>query len=891
MTTYTCEICDHTKTQKSHITSHLKTKTHQKSAKIFRLELEKLSENELLKKYGDSDIDAIIKKLECVVSKPKIVEKKVPINEIIWRTSEVDEVANKQHEDIKAETFRVIKKCHDILYSSSAIVGVKAQNDIMKLLSLKLLEPQFKDESSDLYKRCIELKEELDEEDYENYMYWCQDINNITKVDAILIKWKNLTNKFLNELLPDIFVKSDATFNCTKDRQIIKVITELSKLTINQEFFDAFGSTCGDVHEMFRAYGKSSKELGQFFTPRKLINVIFHGIKDMINPKGTVYDPCMGTAGFLTRIQKLMNIDSEKIYGCEMEPDTAKYGQTSIYLNSGKLCPNIKVCNSLSENEYIITEEFDTIVTNPPFGTDMKYKDLEESYTQMFSEDYEFTFKDAYPININKGPPLFLQHCVNNIKKGGVCAIVLPAGELFEGSSKSMIEMRKWLCENADIQSIMKVPGGAFEHTGVKTNVLIFKKNGKTKEVKFLETNDGCTEVKEITTVSYKNIKAGNYNLGVDTYLEKPEAEAYDIPMVELGEIFEIKYGDKNPQTTVEGERFPCLGGGANVSKYTDTWNTSENTIIISRSGTCGHVSKFNEKSLVGSYAFILIPNNPHNNIEYIYYYLKSNQSDIENLKAGATVSNINRDLLSRFQIPLPPIEVQRQIVEELETLDESIKINNIKIEQIKKEMILYKKHGYSAEIKRALSGCEVKELGEICDMQSGKFNSKDCQESGKYPFFTNKANNPGGYSDTYCYDYPNYLIIIKDGGAGHGKYGDHIGLGKVFKVSGKSAGTSHQYALIPKIDINIDYLYYSIFTIKNNIMDMAKYTTGLGCIKKEQISQLQIPLPPIEVQRQIVELFKQKERELKRFDERIEDVKNDTKRIKEFSKLVIINN
>ena len=715
MTTYTCKICSHTKTQKGHITSHLKTKTHQKSVKIFKLNLEKLSEEELVKEYSKSDIDAIITELECVCLKPREIKKILPTNEIIWRVTDTDLISNQKHEDIKSKTFQVIKKCHDILYSSSAIVGVKAQNDIMKLLALKLLEPQFNDESSDLYKRCIKLKEELDEDDYENYMSWCQNIDNITKNDDDkLNEWLLFVSNFLVKILPEIYTENDKTFSYKKDTILVKIIKELSKININQDFFDAFGSTCGDVHEMFRAYGKSSKELGQFFTPRKLINVIFHGIKDLINPKGTVYDPCMGTGGFLTRIQKLMNIDSENIYGCEMEPDTAKYGQTSIYLNSGKLCPNIRVCNSLSENEYIPSNEFDTIITNPPFGTKMKYKDLEESYTQIFSEDYDFTFKDAYPIVTNNGACLFIQHCINTLKKGGVCAIVLPAGELFEGSSKGMVNMRKWLCDTIDIQSIMKVPGGAFDHTGVKTNVLMFKKNGGTKQIKFLETNDSCTEVKEIATVSYRNIKAGNYNLGVDTYLEKPEAETYDIPMMELG---------------------------------------------------------------------------------------------------------------------------------------------------------------------------------EICEMVSGKFNSKDCKDSGKYPFFTNKAINPSGYSDEFCYDYPEYLIMIKDGGAGKGNYGDHIGLGKVFKVSGKSAGTSHQYALIPKITVNIDYLYYYLSSIKNDIMDMAKYTTGLGCIRKELIYQLKIPLPSIEVQQQIVELFKLKQQGLIKYEERIEDVKNDTKRIKEFSKLVIYNN
>lgn len=875
MTTYTCEICDHTKTQKSHITSHLETQKHKKNAKIFRLEMEKLSENELLKQYGDSDIDSIIKKLECVVSKPKVVEKKVPINAIIWRASEVDEVANKQHEDIKSETFRVIKKCHDILYSSSAIVGVKAQNDIMKLLSLKLLEPQFKDESSDLYHRCIELKEELDEEDYENYMSWCQDINNITKInDDKLNEWSSFVCSFLIKILPEIYTENDKNFNYKQDIILIKIINQLSKITINQEFFDAFGSTCGDIHEMFRAYGKSSKELGQFFTPRKLINVIFHGIKDMINPKGTVYDPCMGTAGFLTRIQKLMNIDSKKIYGCEMEPDTAKYGQASIYLNSGKLCPNIQVCNSLSENEYIIKKEFDTIVTNPPFGTKMKYKDLKETYTQMFSEDYEFTFEDAYPINTGNGPCLFLQHCINNLKKGGVCAIVLPAGELFEGISDTMIKIRKWLCKNVDIQSIMKVPGGAFEHTSVKTNVLIFKKNGKTKEVKFLETNDSCTEVKEITTVSYRNIKAGNYNLGVDTYLEKPEAEAYDIPMVELGEICDMKNGNLNSKDMSNEGNIPFYTCSSNnpVGVHTDhTFDYNNYLLIVISGGSKNNLTGDNVglgksyivtgKTACRTNVVALIPKNGDVNIKYLHYWLSNNRQDVNKLAYFTTNLGVIRlsDLQS-LKIPLPPIDVQRQIVEELETLDEIIKINNIKIEQIKKEMILYKKHGYSAEIKRALSGCEVKELGEISIINPENMKQEEYTEIN----YIDISSVKGGKIlelQKIIGNFPSRAKrIIKKGDILYSSVRPNL-KGYVYindNIQNGIASTGFANIRIKEPTMILSkYLYYIITGDDINEILISKATGAMyPAVPFDEFKTIKIPIPPIEVQKQIIDFY-----------------------------------
>ena len=168
-----------------------------------------------------------------------------------------------------------------------------------------------------------------------------------------------------------------------------------------------------------------------------------------------------------------------------------------------------------------------------------------------------------------------------------------------------------------------------------------------------------------------------------------------------------------------------------------------------------------------------------------------------------------------------------------------------------------------------------VKTLGEVCDkICSGKFNSKDCKISGKYPFYTNKAINPEGYTDDFCFDYEKYFIIIKDGGAGDKKYGEHIGLGKVFKVNGKSAGTSHQYALIPKKDFNYDYLYQYLKFIKNDIMDLAHYTTGLGCIKKGDIESLKIPIPSLERQQEIVEYCEYNDILIKQLEKEIENNK-----------------
>lgn len=75
------------------------------------------------------------------------------VNEIIWTISKKNVVINDKYKNIKDNLQQVIKMCHNILYGN-AIVGVKAQNDIMKILTIHIFKSQFADENSELFKIC-----------------------------------------------------------------------------------------------------------------------------------------------------------------------------------------------------------------------------------------------------------------------------------------------------------------------------------------------------------------------------------------------------------------------------------------------------------------------------------------------------------------------------------------------------------------------------------------------------------------------------------------------------------------------------------------------------------------------------------------------------------------
>ena len=154
------------------------------------------------------------------------------------------------------------------------------------------------------------------------------------------------------------------------------------------------------------------------------------------------------------------------------------------------------------------------------------------------------------------------------------------------------------------------------------------------------------------------------------------------------------------------------------------------------------------------------------------------------------------------------------------------------------------------------VEGFEMVKLGDLVTFSGGKFTTTYSKENpGMYPFFSGKTQQPDGTCNDFCFDGQEYLVMIKDGGSGIGNYSDSIGMGKVFHVKGKSAGTSHNVALHAKSDrVGLMYLFYYLKTIRPKIMDLAKYTTGLGVIGQVDLRHIDVPLPSLERQQQIVE-------------------------------------
>jgi len=625
----------------------------------------------------------------------------------------------------------------------------------------------------------------------------------------------------------------------------------------------------GTIYEIHLATGTSGsgmRDLGQYFTHRKVIKFMI----ELCAPKvvnghiETILDPSMGTGGFLTMATKYLNehnpdinwtVEQSNIIGFDISDSVQSLAYINLLLENGELFENIvsqdTLHNDLIANNVHI-DKVDNILANVPFGL-----------KNIIHADCAKRIVDL-KIRGTKAEPLFLQLIMLSLKENGRCAVIIPDGVLFN-DAKLHTETRKYLIENMNLKKIVSLDDDEFfMNTGVKSSILYFVNDGTTQEVEFSKIKLASGQIAEesLKKVKKADLVAKGYTLFINKYFDNQVVKLAGVEYKKLGDVCNVINGFAFKSTDYSDSGNINIITIKNIDRAINTLNCEKivsndkynkykiekNDILMSLTG---NIKIGIYKSDVLSYLnqrVIKFTNFSTNIIQnYLYYYIeKILIIQIQNNTKGSIQGNISSSEILNLEIPIPPLAIQQQIV--------SILDNTYSIINTNKEQIARYEAQKQALIWSSTLNCAVQKLNTLVSFKAGKYNSSDKKEEGAYPFYNSEAQNPVGFSNDYCFDYESYIILIKDGGAGAGKYGDQIGLGKVFKVSGKSAATSHQIALFPNNINQTSYIYYYLQYIKNKIMDLANYTTGLGTIRKSVIEDLDIPIPPPEIQSSIVQ-------------------------------------
>lgn len=267
----------------------------------------------------------------------------------------------------------------------------------------------------------------------------------------------------------------------------------------------------GDTFEYLLSEVATAGKNGQFRTPRHLIRFMVELLAP--RPGERLIDPAAGTGGFLFSAQQYLrrqlstpeNIrlewdgaphrldlvqatdeertrveDGQCFVGIDNDRTMARIGWMNLVLHNIHN-PRLLQGDSLSKREgkpelapLLASETYRYVLANPPFTGTVDAADLERD--SLLFPRAGTKGKKSHEMLTNKSELLFLWLMLDLLQVGGRCAVIVPEGVLF-GNTDAHSKLRRELLTEHCVEAVISLPGGVFQpYTGVKTSILVFRK-------------------------------------------------------------------------------------------------------------------------------------------------------------------------------------------------------------------------------------------------------------------------------------------------------------------------------------------------------------------------------------------------------------------------------
>ena len=176
--------------------------------------------------------------------------------------------------------------------------------------------------------------------------------------------------------------------------------------------------------------------------------------------------------------------------------------------------------------------------------------------------------------------------------------------------------------------------------------------------------------VKIIETADLVDFSAGNkFNINA-----KKEFSPSTYPSVKIEEIAFIQKGTAITSDKVVAGNIPVVAGGTKPACYGDKSNRTGPSISIAASGTAGYVSYW-EDDIFASDCVTLQSKNKDIKLEYLAEYLMRNQEAIYTYKRGSSTPHVYAEDIRTFNIPLPPVIEQQNIINECKKISKETEL------------------------------------------------------------------------------------------------------------------------------------------------------------------------------------------------------------------------
>ncbi len=617
--------------------------------------------------------------------------------------------------------------------------------------------------------------------------------------------------------------------------------------------------------------------------------------------------------------------------GYDISPDMIRLSLVNMYLH-GFVQPEIMEYDTLtSEDRW--KEYADVILANPPFMSPKggikphKKFSVQSNRSEVLFVDYiaeHLTPTGRAAVIVPEGIIFQSAGAYKQLRKMLVenylfAVVSLPAGVFnpYSGVKTSVLLMDRNLCSKTDSVLFVKIENDGFglgaqrrEVTGSdlpnavsvikKWKNLIYTNKQDTEELNpFLESGFALIVKKD------KLAEKDEYNLTGDRYKVTQRAQSTQSwPMVKLGddEIFQIESGG-TPDTkiaeywngSIHWATLVDLPQYDYISVIIDTHrkisdlgikNSSAkiipaNSVIVSTRATIGRVG-INKINLATNQGFknIILKDKSRVNIIFLAYMVKRLTPKMEVLASGGTFKEISKTSFCSLQIPLPPMEVQREIVAEIEGYQKIIDGARQVVDNWKPDVQGYldeelkKFHTESTEhtekrktsvnsVRPDSSGWPMVKLGDLCAIGSGGTPSKSNPDYwvGNIPWVSPKdmkfdyildtedhiSERAVEESATRIVEKDVILCVVRSGILQHS-----------LPIALTTRRVSHNQDIISIVprnrDLNVTYIFYYLKCKSKEILSIGiKSGVTVQSFSSGFFKEYEIPLPPVEVQERIV--------------------------------------
>ncbi|EAI6223074.1 restriction endonuclease [Campylobacter jejuni] len=661
-----------------------------------------------------------------------------------------------------------------------------------------------------------------------------------------------------------------------KNALVLKEIVELfANYKLTQNSTNQF---LGNLFELFLQKGMKQDE-GQFFTPIQICEFIMYSLplQEMLSKSSKalrVIDYACGAGHFLNtyanELKRYLTEDELKehyknIYGIEKEyrlskvskVSSAMYGQNEINILYADALASFELANTNNlEGEkakpQIESNSFDLLIANPPYSV----KGFLETLSDKSKNTYKL-FNDDINIETNNSIECFFCERANQILNDNAkAAIILPSSILNKDSIYK--NTREILFQNFDFIAIVELGNQTFGATGTNTIILFLRKKETFKQENHLISQD-YSLIKE--RIEAENLKDNEnfYQNYLSAYCDfrKFDKELYsnflngnlDSNLAEL-EAFK-DYRNAFRQTS----DYKKLKESKIYKESKDKQDLEDKAFLAYAQAIEKDKLLYFSLSLNQEVLIIKSPSDIKEQKKFLGYEWSNRKGD-EGLKElhepylsplfergnPQNETKLNTLIYKSFLNTLDVIPQELQTYATKARLVDMIDFEKV---EFNKAISLNPSNSTQSEMSNpfANSKYELVRLGDIIiDNLKSKIKVKEAKENitGKYPFFT---------SGTNIYRYDEYLIEGKNIFLSTG--GNAI----VQFYNGKSSYSTDTYALKSNNENYIDtyFLYILLKQLENFINCFLFKGSGLKHLQKTELKSLKIPLPPLEIQKQIV--------------------------------------